>query len=137
MSADILAPFRVGPPWILSAPELPLRCSMCYRRVADIAMSHGQMQLVRTVSQRVGIPEGRPSSGRHATGSPGVNGRPERRPRSKEGWVFVSPERDRWRIWCEHKQAGRGVFDRTVTASTLERLYAAALTANAREVVLP
>ncbi len=52
------------------------------------------------------------------------------------GWVFVNPEHDRWRIWCEHKQAGRGVLDRTLTAATLERMYAAALAAGDREVVL-
>jgi len=63
------------------------------------------------------------------------DGKPGRRPKFK-GWVFASPDRDRWRIWCEHKQVGRGVLDRTVTASTLERLYAAALAAGAREVVL-
>jgi hypothetical protein len=134
---DILAPYRVGPPWILATPELPLRCPMCNRPIADITMSHGRMQLIRGMTKRVGIPQGQPPSGRHATGvgwvvEPMTASGP-RRPRYK-GWVFVSPERDRWRVWCIHK--GRGVLDRTVTVSTLERLYAAALAAGHREVVL-
>jgi hypothetical protein len=127
--SDVLALYRVGPPWVLSAPELSLRCPMCYRRIGDIAMIHGRMGLIR-VNVREGIPEGRPPSGRHATASGG-----RRRPRFK-GWVFVCPEGDRWRIWCEHKQAHRGPLDRTVTAATLERLYSAAVAAGARKVVL-
>ena len=143
---DILAPYRVGPPWILAAPELPLRCPMCNRLIAEVTMSHGRMQLIRGMSKREGIPQGRPPSGRHATSAVGqTRGRPPsgwvvepmtasgpRRPRYR-GLVYV--EHDRWRVWCVHK--GRGVLDRTVTASTLERLYAAVLTAGVREVVLP
>ena len=100
-------------------------------------MGHGRMLLIRTMSQWVGIPQGRPPSGRgrvRATGASGIGDTKSRRTRSR-GWVFVSPERDRWRIWCEHKQGS--VLDRTVTASTLERLYGTALAAGAREVVLP
>lgn len=128
MSVDILSPYRVGPPWTLSAPILPLRCPMCNRRLGDLSMTHGRMGLIRA-SLTIGIPAGRPSSERHAVASS------SRRRARHRGWVFVSLERDRWRIWCEHK--GRGVLDRTVTASTMERLYAAALAARAREVVLP
>ena len=133
---DVLAEYRIGPPWKLSAPELPLKCSMCYRRIGDLAMVHGRMSLLR-VNMRPGIPEGRPKSGRHAAGVAGnnLNGKSMRRHKFK-GWVFVNPEHDRWRIWCEHKQASRGVLDRTVTAATLERMYAAALAAGDREVVL-
>jgi hypothetical protein len=132
---EILAPYRVGPPWKLSAPELPLKCPMCYRRIGDVTMVHGRMSLLR-VSMRTGIPEGRPKSGRHATATGHISdGRSMRRPKFK-GWVFVNPEHDRWRIWCEHKQAGRGVLDRNVTAATLERIYAAALASGAPEVVL-
>ena len=64
--SDVLALYRVGPPWILSAPVLPFRCSMCYRRIGDITMTHGRMGLIR-VSLQVGIPEGRPPAGRRAT----------------------------------------------------------------------
>ena len=127
---DVLAPYRAGTP----APELPLRCSICHRRISDVTMLAGQMKLRRAI-MRPGIPQGRPPSRRHATFTPGFgDGKPGRRP--SKGWVFVSPERDRWRIWCEHKQARRGPLDRTVTASTLERLYAAALTDGKREIVL-
>jgi hypothetical protein len=132
----VLAPYRIGPPWKLSAPTLPLKCSMCYRRLGDIAMVHGRMSLLR-VNTRVGIPQDRPKSGRHAAAVTGYNldGKGTRHHKFK-GWVFVNPERDRWRIWCEHKKASRDVLDRTVTAATLERMYAAALAASDREVVL-
>ena len=133
---DILAPYRIGPPWILPAPLLPLKCSMCYRRIGDLGMVHGRMSLIR-VSMRPGIPQGRPRSSRHAASVAGnnLNGKSMRHPKFK-GWAFVNPERDRWRIWCEHKDGHRSVLDRTITASTLERLYAVALAAGAREVVL-
>ena len=133
---DVLADYRVGPPWVLAAPELPLKCSMCYRRIGDVAMVHGKMALIR-VSMRPGIPQGRPKSGRHAAAVSGNSSRESKRHHKFKGWVFVNPERDRWRIWCEHKEHNRGPLDRTVTSSTLERLYAAALATGARELVLP
>ena len=127
---------RIGPPWTLSTPELPLKCSMCYRRIGDVAMVHGRMSLMR-VSMRPGIPQGRPPSGRHPSTVAGNSSRDGKGMHKSKGWVFVNPERDRWRIWCEHKGRDRSVLDRTITASTLERLYAAALAIGARELVLP
>jgi hypothetical protein len=130
-SADILAPYRVGPPWLIGAPELPLLCGVCGRRLCDITMAHGTTRLIR-VSMTEGIPRTvQPGRGAQLSGAP--RGQTPRHARVK---VYVSEANARWRVWHEHKGRGRGPLDRTVTPATLEKLYAAALTAGNGEVVL-
>jgi hypothetical protein len=132
-SGDVLAPYRAGPPYVAAAPDLPLRCPMCGRRLGEVTFVHGRMVVIRA-SMVQGIPV-KPRVGRHATVvARRHDGRPSRRPKYI-GDIYVNETGDRWRFWCVHKQ--RGPLDRTITAETLERLYVTALETGAGEVVLP
>jgi hypothetical protein len=131
--SDVLAPYRVGPPWLAAAPELPLLCGICNRRLCEITFMHGTMRLIR-VSMTVGIPR-RVKAGRKARLTGGRLGEKPRDPDPRVQ-VYIGEADDRWRICHEHKRGGRGHLDRTVTSATLEKLYAAALATDNREVVL-
>ena len=73
--------------------------------------------------------------GRIASGSSSINGSRGRWPNVKI-YLDKSGEHDRYRIVHEHKRNGRGTLDRTITADTLEKLYADAVASDQREVVL-
>jgi len=134
-AGDVLALYRAGPPWRMAVPELPLRCPMCYRRLSDISMVHGEMTLLRVGMSGGPAPRRLPKS-RPATAH-GGSSLDRGKPRQSRAIVYeLGDGRGPWRVFCRHKQADRGHLDRTLTASTLERLYAAALAAGRHEVVL-
>jgi hypothetical protein len=97
-------------------------------------MFHGDVMLLRTSQRHDGIPQQVPK-GRIASSSSSING-------SRGCWpnvtIYVdkSGEQERFRIVHEHKRGGRGPLDRTITATTLEKLYNEAVASDQREVVL-
>ena len=114
--------------------EKTLVCGMCSRRICDITISHGNLILLRASQRPGGIPQQVPK-GRIASGSGSINGARGRWPNVKI-YVDESGDPKRYRIVHEHKRKGRGTLDRTITATTLEKLYNAAKAADEREVVL-
>jgi hypothetical protein len=114
--------------------ELPLVCGMCHRRLCDITIFRGDVLLIRA-PQREGIPEQQVPEGRVARGLGSINGG---RPRDPNVRIFTDDfdRQSRFRIVHHHKRGGRGPLDRTVTAATLEKLYADAVASDQREVVL-
>jgi hypothetical protein len=107
---------------------------MCHRRICDITIFRGDVLLIRASRRHDGIPQQVPK-GRIASGSGSINGQRPRWPNVKI-YVDESGEHDRYRIVHEHKRNGRGPLDRTITEATLEKLYAEAVAADQREVVL-
>jgi hypothetical protein len=103
---------------------------MCGRRIGDIACVNSDVALVRA-PRRVGIPHGTPKGPRldvsHAQGN--------NAPRNANARIFVDESGDRFRVH-EHKRGGRGPLDRTITATTLEKMYADAVASDQREVAL-
>jgi hypothetical protein len=82
---------------------------------------------------REGIPEQRVPEGRVARGLGSIHGG---KPRDPNVRIFVDETRDRFRIVHHHKRGGRGPLDRTITATTLEKLYNEAVASDQREFVL-
>jgi hypothetical protein len=97
-------------------------------------MSRGDVMLLRASRRDDGIPRQVPK-GRIASGSSSINGARGRWPNVKI-YVDKSGEQDRFRIVHDHKRNGRGPLDRTITATSLEKLYNEAVAADEREVVL-
>jgi hypothetical protein len=112
--------------------EKHLVCGMCHRRICDIAIVRGDVALLR-VTQHGGIPQQVPQSrGPRMTG-----GRVGEKPRDPNVQVYADESGEsRFRIVHEHKRNGRGTLDRTVKASTLEKLYNDAVAVGNDEVVL-
>ena len=81
-------------------------------------------------TQREGIPEKVPSD--RPTRFASVP--PVGKPRDPNVRIYV--DNDRFRIVHEHKRNGRGPLDRTITATTLEKMYADAVASDQCEVVL-
>jgi hypothetical protein len=107
---------------------------MCHRRICDITIFRGDVHLLRASRREDGIPRQVPK-GRIASGSSSINGSRGRWPNVKI-YLDKSGENDRYRIVHEHKRNGRGTLDRTITATTLEKLYAEAVASDQREIVL-